>query len=290
MEAGEVRKRISAVFPEIEVVTVSPLGTGWDSDAWLINEELVFRFALRPGLDEQIKKEERLLNALVPTLPVRLPVPRYIAWDGGKDAFAFSAYPYIPGTPLDESDLNPGQLDAVARDIAAFLTALHTVPSAEAEPLVAPITREVGQPWLLRDRFRIDIFPIFDAEERVAIEDRWDKLTAGMEFPPQLTLIHADLGPDHILLNDEGRLVGVIDWGDVTIGDPALDFAGLDTLLRRHVLTHYRGPRDSGFAQRIEFYQWLRPLHEINFGLYWGGGQQAVDRGIRKLMASVGLT
>jgi hypothetical protein len=56
MEPQDVRARINTVFPEIEIVTVSRLGAGWDSEAWLINDELVFRFALRPGLDNQIRK------------------------------------------------------------------------------------------------------------------------------------------------------------------------------------------------------------------------------------------
>ena len=289
MEPQEVRGRISAVFPELEVVTVSPLGAGWDSEAWLVNEELVFRFALRHGLDDQIRKEERLLNALSEKLSITLPVPRYIAWDGGKDATAFSGYDFIPGISLNERQPAAEDLEGLASDLAGFLTALHRFPVSDAESLVAPITPVVGQPWLHREQFRVDIFPIFDAEERVAVEDRWDQLTAGMGLPPEHVLIHADLGQDHILLNEDGRLTGVIDWGDATIGDPALDFAGFDTLLRRRVLAEYRGPIDDGFQRRIEFYNWLKPLHEINYGLYFGGGQAAVDRGIRNLMASLDL-
>lgn len=290
MEPAEVRGRISSVFPEIEIVTVSPLGAGWDSEAWLINDELVFRFAVRPGLDAQVHKEQDLLTELSGHLKVRLPIPLYVARDGGKDAFAFSGHEYIPGTPLSESTLGRPDLERVAGEIAAFLSTLHGLSVEAIEPLVSPITPEVGQPWLYRDRLRIDIFPILDAEERVAVEDRWDKVTAGMGLPPNLVPIHSDLGEDHILLDDDRRLAGVIDWGDATIGDPALDFAGLDTLLRRLVLARYEGAVDDGFVQRIEFYRWLVPFHWLNYGLYWGGGQGAVDRGLRDLLASVGLS
>ncbi|HET9199802.1 MAG TPA: hypothetical protein VFO84_02350, partial [Dehalococcoidia bacterium] len=61
-------------------------------------------------------------------------------------------------------------------------------------------------------------------------------------------------------------------------------------LLRRLVLARYEGAIDDGFVQRIEFYRWLVPFHLLNYGLYWGGGQSAVDRGLRELMASVGLS
>jgi aminoglycoside phosphotransferase (APT) family kinase protein len=39
-------------------------------------------------------------------------------------------------------------------------------------------------------------------------------------------LAHCDLGPEHLLCR-EGRLVGVIDWADAKIGDPAIDYAWL---------------------------------------------------------------
>ncbi len=42
-----------------------------------------------------------------------------------------------------------------------------------------------------------------------------------------LALIHHDLAPEHILVTPDGtRIAGVIDWGDLALGDPALDFAG----------------------------------------------------------------
>jgi aminoglycoside 2''-phosphotransferase len=289
MEPQDVRARINTVFPEIEIVTVSRLGAGWDSEAWLINDELVFRFALRPGLDNQIRKERDLLIEISPYLGVRVPVPIYIARDGGKNALGFSGHEYIPGRPLSEVSLSQRDLERIADDIAAFLSTLHGLSTEDIEPLVSPITPETGQPWLHRDPFRIDIFPILDAEERVAVEDRWDKLTAGMGLPPRLVPIHADLDEEHLLVDESGRLVGIIDWGDATIGDPALDFAGLDTLLRRFVLARYKGVIDEGFGQRIQFYQWLRPFHWLNYGLYFGGGQAAVDRGLRDLMASIGM-
>jgi aminoglycoside phosphotransferase (APT) family kinase protein len=38
--------------------------------------------------------------------------------------------------------------------------------------------------------------------------------------------VHGDLGPEHILVRDASK-VGIIDWTDAHIGDPALDLAWL---------------------------------------------------------------
>lgn len=38
-------------------------------------------------------------------------------------------------------------------------------------------------------------------------------------------MLHGDLHPGNILLADDGTLAGVIDFGDVGAGDPAVDLA-----------------------------------------------------------------
>ena len=71
------------------------------------------------------------------------------------------------------------------------------------------------------------------------------------------------------LLCRGGRLVGVIDWGDSRIGDPALDF---DWLLHHHpradeILAAYEGTVDGGFRERALFYHRLAPWYEADYGL-----------------------
>lgn len=289
MEADEVRARFTASFPEIEVARLERLGSGWESEAWLADGQLVIRFNLTPLGPSQILKEARVLPALAPGLPVAVPQPRYVATDETGKELSFSAYDYIAGEPLN-SQISGTIAERLAKEVAGFLTALHAFDLDEARRLLGDYDPVAGSPWLLRDSWRVEIFPIFEAEERVAIEDRWDHFMAGMDPPDELALIHADLGPEHVLVDAEtGALNGVIDWGDVTIGDPALDFAGFEPALRRRVLAAYGGVVDGTFLNRVEFYRWLRPLHEIHYGLYWGGGRQAVDRGTRELMDSLGL-
>ena len=39
------------------------------------------------------------------------------------------------------------------------------------------------------------------------------------------TLCHGDLGPRHVLTDDSGEPTGIVDWGDVHVGDPAVDLS-----------------------------------------------------------------
>jgi aminoglycoside 2''-phosphotransferase len=91
---------------------------------------------------------------------------------------------------------------------------------------------------------------------------------ANFAFAP--ALIHRDLGTEHILVGPDGRLSGVVDWGDASIGDPAIDFTGLyravGQQLAAEVLGHYRRPHEPSFWRRVRFYRGIIPLYEIRFG------------------------
>ena len=68
------------------------------------------------------------------------------------------------------------------------------------------------------------MFPLLDGDTRRRAQRLFDEVETLVDFEP--VLLHADLGPDHLLVRD-GRLAGVIDWGDARVGDPALDYAWL---------------------------------------------------------------
>ena len=59
--------------------------------------------------------------------------------------------------------------------------------------------------------------------DRPALRDAW---AAGQDAPhsAERVWIHGDLHPGNILV-DDGRLTALIDFGDVTAGDPAYDLA-----------------------------------------------------------------
>jgi aminoglycoside phosphotransferase (APT) family kinase protein len=49
-------------------------------------------------------------------------------------------------------------------------------------------------------------------------------LRAPLDLPP--TWLHADLHPRNVLVQ-RGSITGIIDWGDLTAGDPATDLASV---------------------------------------------------------------
>ena len=127
--------------------------------------------------------------------------------------------------------------------------------------------------------------PFLDPATRANSTSLWDGFLAteaNFRFIP--VLIHRDLGGEHILCTPDGSgIAGVIDWGDVAIGDPAMDFVGLFILnpdMMEQVLLSYDGQIDESFRQRIDFYAKVGPFHEIRYGLQTGQ-KQYIESGVQ---------
>jgi aminoglycoside phosphotransferase (APT) family kinase protein len=99
--------------------------------------------------------------------------------------------------------------------------------------------------------------PLLDADERAHGEALLAEVETITGFRPALT--HSDLGPTHLLVRD-GRLAGVIDWGDARVGDPAIDYTWL-----------LNGPFpdwdvDDDLRRRARIYHRLEPWFEVHYG------------------------
>jgi aminoglycoside 2''-phosphotransferase len=123
----------------------------------------------------------------------------------------------------------------------------------------------------LLDEFRARVFPLLEPREAEEFGGRFDRFLADDDiwrFAP--CLIHADIGPEHVLVSPEGDLVGVLDWEELTVGDPVGDFAWL--LFARpsdgeRALGAYGGAPDASFRRRAAFRFFLMPFHEVTYGL-----------------------
>ena len=141
------------------------------------------------------------------------------------------AYPRLPGTPV--LDLIEGvpqwqfPLEAVpppfVDDLARFLASLQAID--------ADVARAAGVVIVDSDAARAEQAR-FIAETRALLQPsdrlwaRWQRwLDDDRLWPSTLALSHGDLHPGHWLVDDDQRLVGVLDWTEAKLGDPAVDFA-----------------------------------------------------------------
>ncbi|MFD9699800.1 aminoglycoside phosphotransferase family protein [Lentzea sp. NPDC059081] len=171
------------------------LGEGWDSTAVLV-DGWVERRPRREEIGPQLLREAVVMPWLAPRLPLPVPVPEVVSSSPVVVRHAF-----VPGAEV--ADLTA----PMGRQLGEFLLALHASSVDEAAllgvgPLVLPVER-------------------FRAEVRVP---GGEELLARLGDLPADTVVHGDLGPEHVLGHD-GALTGVIDFGDLHIGDAAIDLA-----------------------------------------------------------------
>ncbi|MEV4124485.1 phosphotransferase [Nocardia sp. NPDC049707] len=236
---------------------------GWDSFAALIDGSWVERRPRRPEVADQLRRETELMPWLAPLLPLQVPVPWMVS-----ETPLVVRHALVPGKAIVSADVEHGH--AMGR----FLRALHASPATEAVRHGLPPAAETRSSRVATiSRFRADVMPLIPVAQR---DSALAVLDAAREFPAD-TVVHGDLGPEHVLV-DGGRLAGVIDFGDVHLGDAANDLAwplyGASTDFADAVADAYGVTVD--LRRRALIWHQLGPWHEVTHGMDIG------DDGVRQ--------
>ena len=214
---------------------------GYDFRVLLLDETWVIRIARRPACAEALQAEAGFLPALAKALPVQVPAFEFVSND-------FAVYRLVDGTPLVDEE----------EGVREFLDALHAI-----DPSGLPVERPDWVETYTRqcDEFRRLVVPLLPDELHARAESLFAEVETLVGFAPAFT--HSDLGPEHLLCRD-GRLIGVIDWGDARVGDPALDYAWLlnEPFPNWDV--------DDELRRRARFYYRLVPWFEAHFRVFIG--------------------
>ena len=258
-------------FPTLEFRDVRIVEDGWDSLVLDLDGEWIVRFPRRLDVEQWVEREMALLPELAVTLPVAVPRFELVARNG----VVCVGYRKLAGSPAS-SDLG----ERTGEELGRFLSELHGFPVARAQALGLPcFDPPAWREWFssLCEDFRRRVFPLLRSGERKRAESMFVRIPE-LDFVP--VLVHADLGPEHVLCRD-GRVVGVIDWSDARVGDPALDLAwclhGTPPEVANAVARTYRV--DPGVRERSLFYYQLGPWYEVVYGLETGQ-KRFVDSGV----------
>jgi aminoglycoside phosphotransferase (APT) family kinase protein len=218
VSADLVRRMLADQHPDLAQLAVEFLAHGWDNELYRVGEALVARLPRRAQAAQIIRNEQRWLPGLAARLPLPVPYPERIGAPAHGYPYSWSVVPYLPGVPAAEA----GSLDvaAAATAIGEFLGALH-IPA----PPDAPSNPVRGVPLAARsDSFMANLALLADHVDREAVLGAWKAALAapGYDGPP--VWLHGDLHPANILINND-QVSGVIDFGDITAGDPATDLS-----------------------------------------------------------------
>jgi aminoglycoside phosphotransferase (APT) family kinase protein len=228
-------------------VGIVAIDEGYDFHVLVLDDTWVIRVRRRPGCAEALAVEAELLPALAKALPVEVPVFEHVS--------TFAVYRFLEGTPLRDEE--PG--------VREFLDALHSFDVGDL-PVPRPDWVETYRAQC--EEFRRLVVPLLDPDERSRAEALFDEVETLASFTPVLT--HSDLGPEHLLCRD-GRLVGVIDWADTRVGDPALDYSWLLNVPFPH------WDVDDELRRRARLYHRLSPWFEAHYGVFTNRSERVRD-------------
>jgi aminoglycoside phosphotransferase (APT) family kinase protein len=246
--ADLVRRLLAAQHPDLAGLPVGPLASGWDNTLFLLGDALVARLPRRALGASLVANEQRWLPSLATRLPLPVPVPVRTGVPGEGYPWPWSVVSFLPGVPASEGP--PFDPRLAARDLGGFFGALHVPapPDAPANPYRGvPLKRRAAtfEQNLATLDFAAPDFaaPDFAAPDGAvsggavsggavsggrAVRDlvlaEWETALAVPPWDGPPVWVHGDPHPANILIRD-GRVSGVLDFGDVTAGDPAADLS-----------------------------------------------------------------
>jgi aminoglycoside phosphotransferase (APT) family kinase protein len=219
-----VRGLLASQAPELLDGGLHHFAHGWDNESYLIEREgpapLLVRMPRREVAAQCLINEQRCLPAIAARLPIPVPVPLVHGMPTEDYPFAWSVVPYLHGTVA--RDVGPAERGPAAEPLAETFVALHIEatgsPPSHATRGVPLSVRAAGIRQLITE-LRTD--PTHQAYPWDVILQHWNSWSGAPAWPKPPVWLHGDPHPGNVLLDP----LALIDFGDVTAGDPAGDLA-----------------------------------------------------------------
>ena len=223
IDAALVRALLAEQHPDLAARSVREVSFGWDHAIFRLGDDLVVQMPRRAIVAELVPALHRWLPELAPRLPLPISAPLRTGAPGQGFPWPWTICPWLPGAPALET--SPDDLDSAAVALGEFVAAL-----AQPAPDDAPVNAYRGGPLADRDaHVRERVANLGAAIDGPAVLALWDESLAVPVLKGPRRWLHGDLHPGNLLV-DGGRLSAVIDFVDLSGGDPATDLIAAWTL------------------------------------------------------------
>ncbi|WP_245935132.1 aminoglycoside phosphotransferase family protein [Acidipropionibacterium virtanenii] len=277
-----LRALLSDQHPDLADRELTVAANGWDNVIVRIGADLLARLPRRRLAASLVLHEQRWLPGLAEGLPISVPSPVREGRPGLGYPWAWSICPWFDGDMA--ADVALADPSREADRLGSFLHALHRPAPADAP---SNPYRDVPVTALL-PRIRDNLERLGPGRDHLA--ELVDELapTPAWHGPP--VWVHGDLHAANLLVTDD-RISTVLDFGDLTSGDPAVDLAVawmlFDADARRRFRTAAGGgePVDDATWDRARL--WAVHLG-LNFLLHSADSERFARMGDRLLRAVTG--
>lgn len=222
----QARMLIGRQFPQLSSKQVKRLGWGWDNTVFLIGDEYVFRFPRRKIAVGSIRMEGKLLPKLEEYMTIPYPKPLFYGEASDEYPAPFLGYTYVSGDfPIG---LTEERRALSAETLAKVLRRLHEFPVQAA--LKCGVQQDhrnltdIASRKVKLEGFLSKVIEHLSSEESCVIEAYISRLQTD-HVKAVNVLLHGDLHFKNMLVNENGIVSGIIDWGDLNVGHPACDLS-----------------------------------------------------------------
>lgn len=211
-----VGRLIADQHPDLSGLPLSLVANGWDNAIYRLGRELAVRLPRREAAAGLIRNEQRWLPQLSRGLDTVTPVPVRTGAPSSYFPWYWSVTPWVDGVPAVQ--LSPRERCTAAEDLARFVLVFQQPAPADAPCNPVRGTALSARSAAVEERISAAGLPrdLLALWRRLRDQPAWDG--------PGLWL-HGDLHAANLVLGDDRRLAAVLDFGDLTSGDPATDLA-----------------------------------------------------------------
>ncbi|MEY9852057.1 aminoglycoside phosphotransferase (APT) family kinase protein [Leifsonia sp. EB41] len=191
---------------------------GWDNQLYRLGDAYAVRIPRREVAAHLIEHEQQMLPGIAARVRATVSAPVRVGVPSDLFPWAWSIVEWIDG--VDGASVGADERSGIAESLAEFVGEL-AVPAPEAPRNPVRGVALASRREVVATRLR----SLSGRMEVAALEQAWREALAAPVWDGPPLLLHGDLHPGNLLLTPEGGLAAVIDFGDVTSGDPATDLA-----------------------------------------------------------------
>lgn len=250
-----VRRLLVEQHPDLGALALTPLANGWDNVLFRLGDELTVRLPRRAMAAQLVQAEIDWLPVLAPRLPLPVPAPARVGTPSDAYPWSWTILPWFEGQAVGVTSF--ADPSAQAQRLGGFLAALH-----QPAPDDAPVNPFRGGPLADRDQMTLErIDSVAEHLEELGISAEavrlaWAEASSAPLWNGPPLWVHGDLHPLN-MVGREGELVAIIDFGDMTGGDPATDLLVAWALFDRDHRAIFRAAAESA-TRPIDDAMWER--------------------------------
>jgi aminoglycoside phosphotransferase (APT) family kinase protein len=204
--------------PDLADLDLAPVANGWDNAIFRLGPALAVRVPRRQAGADLVANEHRWLPELSSRLPIPIAAPLRVGRPSTTYPWSWSICPWFDGDVAADVALTDPVGDA--RRLGDFVASLHQPAAPDA-----PVNPHRGQPVAeLEPRVRANVALLGSQIDGPRVLDRFESFASVDEWSGEPQWLHGDLHSANVVVR-HGAISAVLDFGDITSGDPAVDLA-----------------------------------------------------------------